>query len=579
MTFLPSARCIRRGAGAVTGLALLLLAVACSPPAPPAADHLFVGGRVWTGNPEQPTAQAVAVRGDEIVFVGYSVTAEAFVGPHTVVHPLDGALLLPGFIDGHAHVLAGASTLRRCDLQDIRDAMRIRALLEACARERDYGPDEWVIGGRWPMAPFENGSPPIEWLDEIFEGRPAYFLDSFGHNAWVSSRALEIAGIDRDTPDPPQGRIERDADGEPNGTLREDAIELVQSHIPPEPPESLRADLDRGLTETARFGITAYIEPGLDARQAGVYQAADRDGLLTARVLGSLSPLSEAAAKFDDSIWSLLEGRAALESPRFRTHSVKVYIDGVIESKTSFMLQPYEDGSNFEPFYAPGELARLYTRLDAMGLQIHTHAIGDGAIRLALDAYAAARAANGPSDNRHQIVHLQLIDPGDIPRFGELDVAASFQGLWAYPDEYIDMAVPVVGAERVSRFYPVASVQRSGGRLTGGSDWDVTSLNPLDAIETLVRRQDPWAADGPELAPSTGPGERIDLDTALRMYTADGAWQMRLENETGTLEVGKKADLIVLDRDLFEAPATGINEATVRLTMLDGEVIYSAGDR
>jgi predicted amidohydrolase YtcJ len=574
----------RAGSKTVTGSrrALLLLPLlglfACGPaPEPPvtktppaAATIVFMHGGVWTADPERPLAQAVAVDGEHIVYVGDDAGAEGYVGAETRVFDLAGRMLLPGFHDAHAHVLAGGATLTRCDLLDTRDPSRLRGLLEECASMRDYGPDEWVLGNRWPLASFEGGMPPKAWLDQIFEGRPAYFLDSFGHNGWVSSRALEIAGIDTMTPDPPQGRIERDPDGRPNGTLRDAAIELVTRHIPDPTDAELDEHLARGLAEVSRFGITAFVEPGLNLREAMTYQRADHAGRLSARVLGSLSPESEAAARFGEEIWPLLAQRQEPESERFRTHSVKVYIDGVIEAETSFMLQPYHSGSNFPPFYPPGELNALYSRLDALGLQIHTHAIGDGAIREALDAYAHARAANGPNDNRHQIVHLQLIDAGDIPRFAELGVAANFQGLWAYPDDYIDMAIPLVGEDRVEQFYRLASVQRAGGLLVGGSDWDVSSLNPLDAIETVVRRQDPWSDTGPEL----GEGERIDLPTALAMYTRNAAWVMRLEGESGMLKPGLRADLVVLNRDLFEIPPQQINESQVLLTLVDGEVVY-----
>jgi predicted amidohydrolase YtcJ len=270
----------------------------------------------------------------------------------------------------------------------------------------------------------------------------------------------------------------------------------------------------------------------------------------------------------------MLEQRDAWRSEHFNVDSVKVYIDGVIETETSFMLEPYLSGKNFEPFYPPAELADLYQRLDAMGLQIHTHAIGDAAIREALDAYESMLGVNGPNDNRHHIVHLQLIDQADIPRFGELNVAANFQGAWTWPDQYIDVAYGVVGTQRTDLFYPVASIQRTGGMLVGGSDWDVTTLNPLYAIEGLVRRQDPDAEDGPEL----GHDERIDLETALAMYTRNAAWIMRQEHLSGTLEVGKKADLVVLDRNLFEVPAAQINETRVELTLMGGRVVYSATD-
>jgi predicted amidohydrolase YtcJ len=301
------------------------------------------------------------------------------------------------------------------------------------------------------------------------------------------------------------------------------------------------------------------------------YRNADNNGKLTARVLASLSPIAWHAGKFGDEIYELVGKRSSYRGKYLGTDSVKVYIDGVIETRTSFMLQPYSGGGNFAPFYSADELAALYQKLDAMGLQIHTHAIGDAAIRSALDAYAHAQQANGKSDNRHQIVHLQLIDDADIPRFGELGVAADFQCLWCYPDDYIDLAVDIVGRERVERFYPVASVQRSGGLIVGGSDWDVSSLNPLDAIETAITRQNPITNSGPVL----GKNEEIDLRSALEMYTRNAAFIMRLDSVSGSLEVGKRADLIVIDRDLFKIPAFEINEARVQQTMMDGVEVFT----
>jgi len=536
------------------------------------ADAVFLGGAIYTSNPAQPWAEAVAVLGDEIVFVGDEPGASEWIGPATQVHQLAGKMLLPGFHDAHAHIMAGGGTLNRCDLQDSRSPDKLKELLLECARDRNYAPDEWVLGNRWPLAAFENGAPSKDWLDEAFGGRPAYFVDSFGHNAWVSSRALQIAGIDMLTPDPAGGVIVRDSAGAASGTLREDAMSLVALHIPSATDEKLRVDLKSGLAEVARFGVTSFIEPGLDQQQAEVYRQADRDGWLTARVLGSLSPNSEAAGQFGDEIYALMEQRDQWRSEHFNVDSVKVYIDGVIETETSYMLQPYLSGKNFDPFYSEQELAELFQRLDAMGLQIHTHAIGDAAIRHALDAYASMLKANGPNDNRHHITHLQLIDQADIPRFGQLNVAANFQGAWTWPDQYIDVAVDVVGMDRTQQFYPVASIQRSGGMLVGGSDWDVTTLNPLYAIEGLVRRQDPDAEEGPEL----GTNEAIDLETALAMYTRNAAWILRQEDISGSIEVGKKADLVVLDRNLFEVPATQINEAQVELTMMGGRVTYSS---
>lgn len=559
----------------VTLPALLLFSAGCGgeSPVPQPADLVLLNGVVHTMADEQPRASAVAVRDGGILYVGTDDEARAYSGEATRIVDLDGRMLLPGFHDTHAHVLAGGLSLEGCNLQDERDREILLAMLEECRERLDYGEDEWVIGSRWALAAFPDGNPRKEWLDQAFGSRPAYFVDAFGHSAWVSTRALEIGGIDADTPDPPQGLIERDPEtGEPTGTLRDAAMDLVAAHIPEDGAEAVEAGILRGLAEAARFGITAYIEPGLDARQARLYADLDRRGLLSARVQASLSPESWHAAQIGPGLDALLADRDALSGERFSADSVKVYIDGVIETKTSYMLDPYSDGSNFPPFYEPGALAALYERLHAAGIRIHTHAIGDGAIRLALDAYEHARDAAGPLDNRHHVVHLQLVDEADIPRFGELGVAAGFQGLWAYPDDYIDVAIPLVGEERVQKFYPVASVLETGGLIVGGSDWDVSSLNPLDAIETLVRRQDPWADEGPVL----GSGEQLTLDAALAAYTVNAAWLMGLDSSTGTIEPGRRADLAVLDRDLFAIPETEINEARVEMTFVDGEQVYPA---
>jgi len=553
-------------------MATVLLSSGCSRQKPEQADRIFLNGAVYTLDEQQPWAEAVAVRDGEIVFVGSDEDVADHSGDATVIVDLKARMLMPAFHDSHAHVLAGGLSLEGCNLNDERDLDAIRAMLRSCA-EDGGGAGDWVIGSRWALAAFPNGSPPMQWLDEIFAGRPAYFVDSFAHSAWVSSRALQIPGIDKSTPDPPQGVIERDpVTGEPTGTLRDSAMELVAAHLPEPSNEELSAGLERGLEVASRFGITAYIEPGLATREVTVYRIAEDEGRLRARVLASLSPLGWGAGRIDDEDMALFARHDDFSGMLFRADSVKIYIDGVIETRTSHMLDPYDDGSNFKPFYAPSELNELYRRLDALQLQIHTHAIGDGAIRIALDAYEYARNENGPSDNRHHIAHLQLIDEGDIPRFAELDVAANFQGLWAYPDDYIDVATPIVGAERVSRFYPVASVLRAGGTIIGGSDWDVSSLNPLDAIETLVRRQNPYADGGPVL----GTDEEIGLEAALRAYTSAPARIMRLENDSGSIEVGKRADLIVLDRNLFDIPATAINEAEVVLTLLDGKTIFQS---
>ncbi|HSD69500.1 MAG TPA: amidohydrolase [Woeseiaceae bacterium] len=549
-----------------------LLAIACDTAPPLPADRVYLNGAVYTFDDERRKVEALAIRDGVVIFAGSSTAAARFIDDRTDVTDLRQRMLMPGFHDAHAHVIAAGLAKAGCNLEDERDHELIRETLEACAGSGDVSPDEWVRGSRWPLAAFADGRPPMRWLDEIFGGRPAYFVDSFAHSAWVSSRALQIAGIDRNTPDPVNGVIERDPlTGAPIGVLRDAAMDLVARHLPEPTAAELATALKAALGDVRRYGITAYIEPGLSEPYLLAYRTADQSDKLTARVLASLSPLAWDAGRFGDDIFGLLEKRATFRGNYLHTDSVKVYIDGVIETRTSFMLRPYSGGGNFPPFYPADELALLYQKLDALGLQIHTHAIGDGAIRLALNAYEHARLVNGPNDNRHQIVHLQLIDAEDIPRFGALDVAANFQCLWCYPDDYIEVAEGIVGSDRVNRFYPVASVAKSGGLVVGGSDWDVSSLNPLDAIETAVTRQNPYTDEGPVL----GSGENIDLQLALDMYTRNAARVMRLDTVSGSLEVGKRADLIVLDRDLFAVPVREVNEARVLQTLLDGVEVYT----
>ncbi|MDH4046632.1 MAG: amidohydrolase [Gammaproteobacteria bacterium] len=547
------------------------LIASCDNAPPPPADRVYLNGAVYTFDEERRKVEAIAIRDGVIVFAGSSTAAARFIDEQTEVTDLAQRMLMPGFLDSHAHVLAAGLGKAGCNLEDERDPDLIREILEACAGSGDAEPDEWVTGSRWALAAFPNGRPPVAWLDEIFAGRPAYFVDSFGHSAWVSSRALHIAGIDRSTKDPEQGVIERDGRGNAIGVLRDAAMELVARHIPPATPAELAAAIRTGLADVRRFGITAYTEPGLAERHLRAYKAADEAGKLTARVFASMSPIGWDAGKFGNDIYDLIAKRDAFRGKYLNPDSIKVYIDGVIETETSFMLQPYTDGGNFPPFYAAEELAVLFQKLDAEGLQIHTHAIGDAAIRSALDAYEHAVTVNGPSDNRHQIVHLQLIDDEDIPRFGELHVAADFQCMWCYPDEYIEVAIGLVGKDRVDRFYPVAAVLKGGGLIIGGSDWDVSSLNPLDAIETAITRKNPFTNEGLEL----GSGQGVDLQTALEMYTRNASRVMRLDALTGSLEVGKRADLIVLDRDLFDIPTSEINEARVLQTLMDGVEVYT----
>jgi predicted amidohydrolase YtcJ len=555
------------------------LAAACAGDDPPAAERVFVNGRIYTVDTEQSWAEAVAVSAGRIVHVGTEAEVRRYIGEATEVTDLAGGLLLPGFHDSHIHILVGVATKDDCDLLRLESQEAIAARLRECQALPGYGPERWVLGGGWSEWLWPDANPTKAQLDTLFPDRPVYLESSFGHAAWVNSHALALAGVVRSTRDPPDGVIERDpATGEPSGTLRDGAMLLVKNGLPErsraQQLESVRAGIDLAHS----VGITSVIEPGLDARLIAPVVALADAGELDLRVRASLSPLNWQPGAFDDGVFAFLKGRERWRRPNLDVDSVKIYMDGVIEYGTGALLEPYAEARyGLGPrFYTQEQVNHYFTSFDAAGLQVHVHATGDAAIRMALDGFAAMRKANGPSDNRHHIVHLQLITEADRPRFAELGVTATFQPLWAYPDAAaLELDVPMLGEKRTQAMYPIASVARTGARVAAGSDYFVTDLNPLHAIEAAVTRQDPYSDQGPVL----NAAERVHLDTMIAAYTIQGAWLMNLEKEQGSIEPGKRADFVVLDRNLFDLAPAEINEAKVLLTVFDGRDVYDARPR
>jgi hypothetical protein len=416
---------------------------------------------------------------------------------------------------------------------------------------------------------FPNANPQRTTLDEIAPGRPVFLSAADGHSAWVSSRALELAGVTAATPDPPNGRIERRPDGEPSGTLRESAMGLVSRLLPAHDDEDRRDGLRRAIEMANRFGITSWLEASAAERSLAAYRALDDAGELTVRTSVAIEVDLEAGG---GQIERLRDLSQRYRGGRVRVQTAKIFADGVIEAQTAALLEPYVGSDDRgDANLDPASFAELVTALDAAAFQVHVHAIGDRAIRDALDAFAAARAANRARDARHTLTHIQLFDPADIPRFAELDVIAAFQPLWAYADTYItELTEPVLGPERSRWLYPIRSVAGAGATVACGSDWSVSSMNPLLGIEVGVTRRSPEAGgDGAWI-----PEERVDLHAMLSCYTTGAAWALFQENETGSLIAGKAADLIVLDRNLFELPPEQIGDVRVLLTLLAGREVY-----
>ena len=409
-------------------------------------------------------------------------------------------------------------------------------------------------------------------LDAVVTDRPAYVYSSDAHIGLASSLALAAAGITAATPDPVDGTIERDAQGEPTGILLEGAMSLVDPFLPAYSDETVDQGLRDAQSEANGYGIVSVVDANVDAWMLEGYQRADSKGALSVRVFG--------AAQVDpgdpDPVGHLRDWAVTYGSPRVSVGAAKLYLDGIIESETAYMLEPYEDGTNGTPVFSDAELVALATELDAAGLQLHAHAIGDGAVRQLLDAVAAVEINNGRRDRRPLVAHVEVVDPADVPRFAELGVLADFQAFWAWPDSYIqDLTWPVIGPERSEWLYPIGPVVEAGGTFVGGSDWSVTSQNPLLAIEAAVTRQNPSSNAGPVLTP----GSVVSPLIALRAYTSEGAKASFSEEYSGTLEVGKRADFVVLNEDILAVEPGAISEIRVLQTWLEGERVYERSAR
>ncbi|MBJ7005641.1 amidohydrolase [Streptomyces griseofuscus] len=544
---------------------------------PTTADLVFTGGPVHTGSPARSRATTVAVRGERIVAVGHDEVRE-LIGPRTEVVDLAGRLLVPGFQDAHAHPVGGGLEMGQCDLSGAATRAEYRERITAYART--HADAEWITGGGWAMEAFPGGLPTAAELDDLVSDRPVYLVNRDHHGAWVNSRALERAGLDARTPDPSDGRIERHPDGTPTGMLQEGAANLVGRLVPQVTREERVAGLLRAQQLLHSLGITAWQDALLGEHAnltdpTDAYLACAEDGSLTARVVGALW---WDRARGTEQIEELLARRAAGTRGRLRSTTVKIMQDGVAENGTAALLGPYLDGCGCASdnsgisFVPPEDLKTYVTELDSRGFQVHFHALGDRAVREALDAVEAARRANGRTDTRPHLAHLQVVHPDDIGRFRELGATANLQPLWAAHEPQMDeLTIPFLGAERASWQYPFGALLRSGATLAAGSDWPVSSPDPLQGIHVAVNRVAPEAPAG---TPVFLPGERIGLHDALTAYTAGSAYVNHLDHETGTVAEGFLADLVVLDRDPFAGPPEEIGATRVEQTFVGGRRVF-----
>jgi len=550
------------------------------------AELLFTGGPVFTGTGHPLHGHAVAVTGGRITAVVPESDARELIDEGTRVVQLGGSLLSPGFQDAHIHPVGAGVELLQCNLTEATDAAdtvaRVRAYAEA-------NPDEpWILGGGWSMDHYPGGAPIRALLDEVVPDRPVLLLSRDHHSTWANSAAIRLAGIDASTPDPADGRVEREADGSPAGTFHEGAGDLFDSVRPPVDPELAYAGLLRAQRELLALGITGWQDAMVGGSIGGVpdpidaYRRALAEDELVVHVVGAQWWERSRGIEQVDEMTARREEVAALgRVDRLSLGTTKIMVDGVAENQTAAMLTPYRDVHGHDThnhglsFVDPALLQGYVTALDAAGFQVHFHALGDRAVREALDALDTARAANGATDGRHHLAHLQVVEETETARFAELGAVANIQALWAcHEDQIDDLTLPFLQDGAEARQYPFGDLVRHGARLAAGSDWPVSSADPMDAIHIAVNR----VAPGDDSEPLGGAHQRLDLATAMAAYTSGTAYVNHRDHDTGHVREGYLANLVVLDPDPFSVPAEEIHRSTVVSTWVEGEPVHLRND-
>ncbi|THA57285.1 amidohydrolase [Streptomyces sp. A1136] len=586
-----SRRGLLASAGAATA-ATLVGAGAASASAPSngrgSAALVFHNARVFTGRPGSAPAEAVAVgRDGTILATGSSASVRRHAGRDTEVVDARGNTVMSGIHDGHVHPLgAGERSLRPSLGSAETTVAELTALLTGFLADTGGAgaePDGWLVVEDWnPVGLLPTGTAPHHaMLDALPTRRPVVLVGGDGHNLWANGRALDIAGITAATPDPVGGKVVRGADGQPTGVLKDDAQDLVKRHVPEPSTDELVAACAKVLESAAASGVTTMMDALVGRHELELYRALSAAGKLPQRIVPAIR-LDAGQAKDPTASLAYARGlRREFEGVRgLRFGMIKVFLDGVIEypAQTAALLEPYLDGAG-KPTTNRGELytsaadyGRLSAAFNASGWQMHAHGLGDRAVRTALDGYEYARRVTGCKDARNTIAHLQIVDPADLPRFARLGVAVCMQLQWASRDTWtMEALLPYIGPRRHRWMYPARSIEKAGARLTGGSDWPVDALQVWNQLRTAIDRQGAFGEG--ELYREL---EGLSRDSALRMHTSGTAWQLRQEGLTGTVEAGKAADLVLLDRDVTRCPVADIGDTGVRMTLVGGRVVHDA---
>jgi len=559
--------------------AAVLGCAAAAAAAPP--DLVLLHGKIHTEDANRSVAQALALRGNGIVAVGTDEAVGALIGPDTRKVDLGGRVVLPGIIDAHTHPAQSAQDLGKCSLEDKAvTPADVKSRVAACLKANPGARVGWF---EVVMVNPSGLTLTLADLDSMLADRPMLLDGSDGHTVWANSRALKLAHITSATQDPVGGHIERDAAGRPTGTLRDNAADIVSAAQPAAGLDHEVSQLSQALDSMRAVGITSVQDAAVDDHWMKIYQRLYETHRLNMRVRACyhLQNLRVPAAALIDEA-AKFRAKWAIDPDFLRADAVKIFADGVIEypSQTAALLEPYLDaqghpGRNRGPeYFSQDNLNRIVAAADAAGLTVHIHAIGDRAVRASLDAIAESRRRNGAMDNRDQIAHLELIDPADFPRFKQLGVIANLQLLWAQRDDYIDQAtIPYLGTQRSRYLYPARSLRDAGALIVGGSDWGVSSFDAFIAMEHAITRS---AGKGQR---TLLPEESLTLQDMVDAYTINAASALKQERTTGSLEIGKRGDFIVLDRDIFAIDAFDLHNTQVIATYLDGREVYAANPK
>lgn len=535
-------------------------------------DLILINADIRTMDASHPRARAMAIRAGRVMALGDDAAMRHLAGRSTTVIDGGGRLALPGFQDAHVHLMDGGTDLIQTAY--LYDATTVEDVQTRMAAHNSRYKGELVMGAGWQCGFFGDHNLTRQVLDAVVPDRPCIIYDGNFHNACLNSVACRMAAVAKGTPDPLNGHFVLDATGEPTGMLHEEAIHRVRDRLPDISDATYLAGARAGQAHANRHGITGIIDPWIMERHCTAYGALDAGGELTLRVKGAAAVMASDAV--GEAVARLTDLRARYRSEFFHINAGKFFLDGGLENRTAALIAPYADagGGNAPLMYTPDQIAGFFTALDAARFQIHVHCIGDRAARAALDGFAAARAGNGPWPSLHQIAHVELVDPADVPRFAALGVMANMQPLWAVWDPIIpDFTMAMVGPARLPSVYAFRSLIDAGAPYCISSDFAVTTLNPFEIIETAVTRQ-PQRRRGhsePFL-----PEQRLTVAEAVLGYTRHAAAACWRGEATGALTRGKSGDFILLDRDIFAGDPHEISETQVQLTVLQGREVYRA---